>query len=249
MSQSHLHSRPSPAVPDARAHERGNVLLLTLLALVLLAAICYALIIPAGEVTTDQERDLVSAAQITQYPAMLRTAVRRMMIQGVAAEELDFSVTAPAQGGVFSAQGGQAPLASAEDTAGAHSQWRFKGAPVAAGGGHTGWFIAGLGTDGADGKDVFAFLDGLTLPVCTQILRALGLPEEPLVEENAIDFSGAAEGTPQQTGGAGAGDTIGTASDAHVFSAWNGLEKPQPYACVRNGKDGSYIYYHILVDR
>lgn len=234
---------------DIRHSEHGNVLLLTLLALILFGAICYALIIPAGEVSMDQEKDLTSAAQITQYPAMLRTSVRRMMTQGIAAEDLDFSETAESAAGVFSPQGGQAARARANDMAGSKSRWRFKTAPLSADGGNTGWFIAGVGKDGSSDKDIFAYLDALSLPVCTQILRALGLPEEPRVETTAIDFSGDNEGTPQQTGGAAAGDTARTADSKYVFSAWAEAKKPQPYACVRNGKDGSYIYYHILVDR
>lgn len=233
----------------ARHAERGNVLLLTLLALILFAAICYALIIPAGEVSMDQEKDLTSAAQITQYPAMLRTTVRRMMTQGVTAEELDFSATSTAPNGVFSPTGGQAAQARANDMAGSKSVWRFKSAPITADGGNTGWFIAGVGEDGVNDKDIFAYLDGLSLPVCTQILRALGLPEEPLVEVTPIDFSGDNEGTTLQTGGAAAGDTARTADSKFVFSAWAEAKKPQPYACVRNGKDGTYVYYHILVDR
>ena len=235
--------------PSVRHRERGNVLLLTLLALILFGAICYALIIPAGEVSMDQEKDLTSAAQITQYPAMLRTTVRRMMTQGIAAEELDFSETSTAANGVFSPQGGQAARARANDMAGSKSRWRFKSAPISAEGGNTGWFISGVGQDGANDKDIFAYLDDLSLPVCKQILRALGLPEEPLVEPSAIDFNGDNEGTAQQTGGAAAGDTARTANSKYVFSAWAEAKKPQPYACVRNGKDGNYIYYHILVDR
>lgn len=232
-----------------RHPERGNVLLLTLLALILFAAICYALIIPAGEVSMDQEKDLASAAQITQYPAMLRTTVRRMMTQGIAAEDLDFSATSTAPNGVFSPTGGMAARARASDMAGSKSVWRFKSAPINGEGGNTGWFIAGVGGDGANNKDIFAYLDSLSLPVCKQILRALGLPEEPLVELTAIDFSGDNEGTATQTGGAAAGDTARTADSKYVFGAWAEAKKPQPYACVRNGKDGTYVYYHILVDR
>lgn len=229
--------------------ERGNVLLLTLLAMILLAAICYALIFPAGEVSMDQEKELVSAAQITQYPAMLRTTVRRMVAQGIEIDDLDFSTAADTKTSVFSVQGGQAQRAGLDDTAGANSKWRFKSAPASADGGHTGWFIAGVGRDDGDGKDVFAFMDGLSQPVCMQILRALGLPPEPLVENSTIDFSGSFEGTPQQTGGAEAGQTARTADAKYVLAAWANAKKPQPYACVRNGPEGGYIYYHILVDR
>lgn len=235
--------------PINRPAQRGNVLLLPLLALVLFGAICYALIIPAGEVSMDQEKDLTSAAQVTQYPAMLRTTVRRMMAQGLGAQELDFDETSVETNGVFSPQGGGAARARGEDMVGSKSRWRFKTAPVSESGGTTGWFIAGVGQDGSNDKDIFAYLDDLSLPVCTQILRALGLPETPLVEAARIDFSGAREGTPQQTGGAAAADTARTAEGKYVFSAWATEKKPQPYACVRNGKDGNYIYYHILVDR
>lgn len=232
-----------------RARERGNVLLLPLLALILFGAICYALIIPTGETTMDQEKDLTSAAQITQYPAMLRTTVRRMMTQGIAPQDLDFSPTATATNGVFSAQGGQAPVARAGEVAGSKSRWHFKTAPVDDLGNKTGWFIAGIGSDGSAGKDVFAYLDGLSLPVCTQILRALGLPEEPLVEKVTIDFSGDHEGTPRQTGGAAGNDTTRNADEKYVLSAWAAAKSPQSYACVRNGQTGSYLYYHVIIDQ
>lgn len=235
--------------PTAHPAQRGNVLLLPLLALVLFGAICYALIIPAGEVSMDQEKDLTSAAQVTQYPAMLRTTVRRMMAQGLNAQELDFNESSTQTNGVFSQQGGGAARARSSDMVGSKSRWRFKTAPAGENGGNTGWFIAGVGEDGTSNKDIFAFLDDLSLPVCTQILRALGLPETPLVEATRIDFNGTYEGTPKQTGGAAATDTARTAESKYVFGAWAAEKKPQPYACVRNGKDGNYIYYHILVDR
>lgn len=239
---------PAPT-PSFRPAERGNVLLLPLLALILFGAICYALIIPAGEVSMDQEKDLTSAAQITQYPAMLRTSVRRLMAQGIAAQDLDFAEGATSDAGVFSMHGGQAARPRSSDAVGSKSRWRFKSAPAAPDGGTTGWFIAGVGQDGSSDKDIFAFLDELSLPVCTQILRALGLPEEPLVEGTRLEFFSEYEGSPRQTGGAAGSDTARTADGKYVFSAWAEAKKPQPYACVRNGKDGNYIYYHILVDR
>jgi hypothetical protein len=112
-----------------------------------------------------------------------------------------------------------------------------------------GWFVAGAGSDGARGKDVFAYLDNLDLEVCEQILRGLGLAPIPLVEPEKIDFSGLYEGTPLQTGGAAPGDSLGRAGGAYSFNAWHRADAPQPYACVQNGADGSYVYYHVLVDR
>lgn len=235
--------RRNPSV--YRAREQGNVLMLTLLAVLLFGALCYAVIRPTSEVTLDQEKDLVSAAQVMQYPAMLRTTVSRMMTQGLPVDGLSFAADDATTGGVFSTTGGMALRQAPPEGIGNVSQWRFKTAPANG----TGWFVLSDNKPGRNAKDVFAFLDDLSLPVCQQILRALGLPHQPLVENTSIDFTGDNEGTINQTGGAEAADTARTASDKYVFNAWFYAKKPQDFACVQNGENGRYVYYHILVDR
>ncbi len=230
------------------ATENGNAFILVAVACLFFGALCYVVINTGSTGALQQEKDLMSAAQITQYPATLRTTVRRMIADGVAAEALNFDPADATASGVFSAMGGQTAVQDPPAGIGANSAWRFKTAPNGPDG-QTGWFIGGVGSDGPRGKDVFAYLDHLSLDACTQILRGLALPDTPLIEPQVIDFTGTAEGTPVQSGGAAGPESFSRAEGKHSFNAWLDHKKPQSYACVQNGAGGDYIYYHVLVDR
>lgn len=237
-----------PTRPSSAA-EKGNAFILVALACIFFGALCYMVINAGNSGGAAQEKDLMSAAQITQYPAALRTHVRRMMANGVAANDITFAPQDVTPSGVFSPAGGGAFLQDPPAGIGGASQWRFKSAPASDTEGVRGWYVAGVGSDGLRGKDIFAYLEHLSLEVCAQILRGLALPEEPLIEPETIDFSGADEGTQNQTGGAAGDVTLAGAAGKYSFNAWDAKETPQSYACVQNGEDGSYVYYHVLVDR
>ena len=66
--------------------ESGNVLFLILIAVALFAALSYAVTQSSrtGGGASDGEQNLINSAQVTQYPASVRTAIVRMIIDGVA---------------------------------------------------------------------------------------------------------------------------------------------------------------------
>lgn len=230
--------------------ERGNALFLILIAVALFAALSYAVTSSGrGSGSISNEQALITAAQITQFPAAVRTAVTRMVITGTTASSLTFASPDSTTSGVFSTTGGGAILQTPPSNIGTATTWQFKSAPSTG----TGWFISGVGTDtAATGIDAFAFLNGLTLPVCTQILRGLALNTTPRTEATAVVFTGGTnEGLATQTGGATNAQT-GTAASAYAFNIWNTANptvSPQAFSCVLNGTGGNYVYYHALLEQ
>ena len=69
-----------------RDSERGNVLFLILIAVALFAALSYAVTQSSrsGGGDAGKETNLVNSAQLTQYPAGIRTAIVRMIVGGTA---------------------------------------------------------------------------------------------------------------------------------------------------------------------
>ena len=227
-----------------RYGERGNVLFLILIAVALFAALSYAVTqsTRSGGGSGDNETSLISSAQLTQYPASVRTSVVRMIIGGVDVGNLEFNppsgtngfatLTSPAVG-VFHPQGGGSTYATAP------------GEMMASGGAGTWIFNAEnqielIGTTNPGGTptaataDIIAFLPGITLTLCNRINKELGLPATPPTE-TGIDFvTDMVDGV----GIGGGGDTIG--EDVVALDG-------EPFGCFNQG--GTYVYYHVLVER
>ena len=81
---------------DNNAAQEGNVLFLILIAVALFAALSYAVTQSSRSGGGDtSETTLINTAQITQYPASVRTSIIRMLVSGnVAADELLFVIPA-----------------------------------------------------------------------------------------------------------------------------------------------------------
>lgn len=234
-----------PLASSHRPRERGNALFLVMIAVALFGALSYAITYAGRSGGFDQERDLITAAHITQYPAEISTAFRRMIKAGVPEDAIGFAADDMTETGVFSMHGGGIAPQQPPAEAGSTSDWRFKTAPRD-GDGRRGWYVAGAGMDDAGGKDVIAFLDRLSADTCENLLRSLGLDAVPKVEQAPVDFAGRDEGLPTQQGGAGGADVLSSAAGS-AFNAWNDSGSPQNYACVQNGAGGSYVYYHVLM--
>lgn len=214
--------------------ERGNALFLILIAVALFAALSYAVTQSGrGGGSVDKEQSLILASQVTQFPAAVRTGVTRMIITGTSVGTLDFAGTltgADTSDDIFDSAGGgvilQAPPANAQTAA---SAWIYMPATGAA----DGWYVLTIGTDTEDtGREVIAAMDDATLSICQQINRGLGLTAAPAVEATAVDM-------------AVAGAAAGAADNAWTFTS----APAQPFACVRNGAAGAYVYYHTLVEQ
>ncbi len=245
-----------------RYKERGNVLFLILIAVALFAALSYAVTqsTRSGGGSGDNETALINSAQLTQYPATVRTAVMRMIIRGTNMTDLEFvapanfdaDCTNTAAGGgvinydwcVFHPEGGGETWAEAPNVlmaAGAPGTWIY----------NYNNRVQNLGTTpaaGAGGNDLIAFLPGITDTLCTRINEELRLGTSVTLASsqhanwdaatNMDDLSAA-----PTTVGFTIGDTDGT-TDASLIG--------QPFGCFINdpgGANAANVYYHVLVER
>lgn len=230
----------------------GNVLFLILIAVALFAALSYAVTQSSrsGSGDAGSETNLVNSAQMTQYPASIRTAIVRMIVSGTAVSSLNFNPPADFanlesnQVGVFHPSGGGATYASAPPelmASGNPGTWHF----------NADLEIPDIGTAGADGNDLIAFLPGISLSVCNKVNTQLGLPNPPPVL--ATDLS--AEYTKDMVdpdGPGGTAATFPTGTDEEDIADAGGTFDGQPFGCFRNGPvatPGEYVYYHVLVER
>lgn len=245
-------------IENKRSGERGNVLFLILIAVALFAALSYAVTqsTRSGSGDASGETALISSAQLTQYPAGVRTAIVRMVIAGTDVNELKFnppsdfsSLTTDdeTRSAVFHPQGGGAVFTNAPVDMMATS------GPNPAGN----WYFnmknqiqdIGLTDSGSSsGNDLIAYLPGVTQTVCRKMNEELGL--------GSSIPSGAAEAT-YIPAGAQTGINDDFMNDSYpaignpdeIFG--NGASarlKGQPFGCYDAG--GSvYVYYHVLVER
>lgn len=223
-----------------RKGERGNALFLILIAVALFAALSYAVTQSGrGSGGVDRETALIAAAQITQYPASLRTTVTRMVITGTDVTALDFTTTTTGQDyEVFDAAGGGASLQDPPANIGGATAWTFMDATHAT----DGWYVLDVGSNTqTTGREVIVALGGnpsISEGICNQINRGLDLPATPAVETTAVDTSLA-------FAAAGAADNAGTFTSASTQEG-----SGQPFACVENGTaSDDFIYYHALAEQ
>ncbi len=237
---------------EPQTGEEGNVLFLILIAVVLFAALSYAVTQSSrsGSGDAGSETNLVNSAQLTQYPASIRTAIVRMIVGGTPVSALNFNPPADFANlesvsvGVFHPQAGGGTYALAPNNlmaAGTSGTWHFNASME----------IPQIGTAGADGNDLIAFLPGITLALCSKINGELGLPTTPPVL--ATDVSGDyLDDMVDPDGAAGSAAPFPTATDVTDIDDGSGTFDGKPFGCFRNGptaSPGDYVYYHVLVER
>lgn len=220
--------------------EKGNALFLILIAVALFAALSYAVTQSgSGGGTIDREQSLISASQLTQYPALVRTTVTRMVLTGVAVSNLSFDSTpvGTSDREVFGAQGGAVGYQVPPSSSGA-TDWGFTHDV-----GGNGYYITGVGTDTATGEDVIMYADGISQNVCEQVRKGLGLATTPTVEATAVVYPVYDYSTIPPTITSGGGAAAG--NNAYSFNSDAG----EAYSCVQNAAGGNYVYYHALVEQ
>lgn len=236
---------------DNRKSEAGNVLFLILIAVALFAALSYAVTqsTRSGGGDASSETNLVNSAQITQYPASIKTAIARMIVSNsVTAEELEFNAPAAFSSltsdgvGVFHPSGGGATYALAPESVidtslNPSKAWIF----------NTENEIKNIGQTDATAPthataDTIAFLPGVKLAICQKIHDQLGLATTFAADETGINY------VTSQT------DAAGTSTDHILTNATNGTIGTlatelvgQPQGCFKDGT--KYIYYHVLIER
>ncbi len=240
---------------ELRKGEQGNVLFLILIAVALFAALSYAVTqsTRSGGGGADGETTLVNSAQLTQYPASVRTSIVRMVIGGADVETLEFN--APAEFANCTEQPtGVFPRCVFHPTGGGATYVQAPADIMAVGGAGTWIFNAeneinliGVSVGGdapdTDSADLIAFLPGVTNGICNRINEELGISGDTEESGGSIDFSSASNmanpnGSTDTSIGFGGG-TIGDA-DADGLNA-------QPFGCFQ--QDGVNVYYHVLIER
>lgn len=246
-----------------REGEKGNVLFLILIAVALFAALSYAVTQSSrsGGGDAGSETNLVNSAQITQYPAGVRTSIIRMIVSsGASPDELEFN--RPSDFGncldtdgsgtrgncVFHPDGGGATFAEAP-------------AEVVTGTTPQSWVINGeneinlVGTTvGGDNPDattaeIIAFLPNVQRSICEKINEELGISGGAVPTETGINVafemvntSGLVGGVPGFVG-SGTTGTIGEGASPGPADL-----DAQPFGCFQQPA-GTYYYYHVLIEQ
>lgn len=248
-------------IQTERRSEKGNVLFLILIAVALFAALSYVVTqsTRSGGGSTEREKNILSSAQMTQYPTALRTSIIRMVLAGVAIENVKFD--APGDPGftsqsnsaqlVFHPQGGGATYQSAPSelaaTGSSQLPWYY----------NANFYVPGVGIDpvsGSDGNDVIAFLPGVSSGVCRQVNEELGIkmgsctvsPTAGIPQINAATITAS-------------GEIDESLDDANAFPTSAGVElecandaafNRQASGCFYDTTaPGRYVFYSVLLER
>ncbi len=231
---------------DYRTHsESGNVLFLILIAVALFAALSYAVTqsTRSGSGSTERESSALNSATITQHPTALRTAVVRMVLGGMGAEDIGFE--SPAAGDfndassnqrVFHPSGGGAVYQTAPEdamTSAYSGRWYI----------NYNFEVPQIGRTGTAGNDLIAFLPGISQTICSRIneefigstsIPALDLTNN-LVED---DFE--------------VGDTFPQGDEPDMSPAGNEFDG-QPTGCFEdaniNGGSAAYVIFSVILER
>lgn len=231
-----------------RRSESGNVLFLILIAVVLFAALSYAVTSSTNSSggNAEDESNLVSSAALTQYPTTIKTSVLRMMVSdSLLFDELFFdrppfaALAATAQGVFHPAGGGASHVNAPADT-------------MASGGGNTAgvWYynfdfeVDNIGSTGAStaGNEIVAFLPGIKEAICTKINEELGISGD-IITDATLSVSVLQDEDNYTADTSNAADNgIGTNTAAAALDG-------QPYGCFQNNASGPFVYYHVLLER
>lgn len=236
-----------------RQSEKGNVLFLILIAVALFAALSYVVTqsTRSGGGSTEKEKNILSSAQMTQYPTALRTSIIRLVLGGVGIESVRFN--SPTSFGpstnleVFHPNGGgatfqQAP-ADLSSTGLAPLNWTYNAE----------FDVPGIGVSGAGGNDVIAFLAGVSAGVCRQVNEELGVIVTSCTAgasfPSGVPRVANATNTLVDTNMAGAyvfpvtdrPDMVGPAGCTTVFDR-------QASGCFADTTD-RYVFYSVLLER
>lgn len=153
----------------------GNVLFLILIAVALFAALSYIVTQSSrsGSSQGAKEKEVLNSSQIIQYPLAIRTAVSRMLVSKVKVDQVAFNEpnnfgSVPQRRLVFHPKGGGAVYEVAPSTLMANKvskNWNF----------NANFQVPNIGTNGAGGNDLIAFLVGVSAGACKQINEKIGV--------------------------------------------------------------------------
>ncbi len=249
--------------------ESGNVLFLILIAVALFAALSYVVTqsTRSGGGSTEREKNILSSAQMTQYPTALRTSLVRMILGGTGLEQIGFNIPGDTDFDamvtanqtnllVFHPAGGgatyqEAPASLSPTPTGAALEWHFN--PV--------FRVPGVGidTDGT-GNDVIAFLPGVSAGICKQGNDELGVTLAGCTDTAGADVTNLVpEATANMTQARYITDMVRTSAvpysmpatgfDIDSTGACAGVFDRRAAGCFFNTTTSEYVFYSVLLER
>ncbi len=232
-------------ISDAKSQEDGNVLFLILIAVALFAALSYAVTSSTRSSggNASSETNKISSAQIAQYPASISTAIVRMIISGIDADEIrfnrpsEFSTLDSSSIGVFHPQGGGATYVPAPDdimVSGNPGQWVFNAELE----------VPDVSTSGVGGNDIIAYLVGIKQSICSKINDEYGMGTT--IPVLSADRSSQYTSRMYDDGNT---DYVMPTTDVPDIDDGSGSFDGQPFGCFQNGGAGDYVYYHVVLER
>lgn len=235
--------------------EKGNVLFLILIAVVLFAALSYAVTQSSrGGGNANSESLKIKAAQLTQYGAAIKTAVMRMKLTGTDDAEFCFDTDLIAEpkwydgapgcaddgNKVFHADGGGATFQDIDETYldSGYSASDQYGLPIFTGRSQVA--LIGENTE----AELLMLVPYLKLEICEELNRSLGIP---LPIEHDYTCCGI-DVAKQFNGSYGGQDAIGAHDDV-TDPARRTIYEGFSEGCFSETSGGLYIYYHVLLER
>ena len=154
--------------------QKGNALFLILIAVVLFAALSYA-VTQSGRSGggVDKEQAIIAAAKLTQYGSAVHTAITRMILTGTTVANLDLTEAGVGENAVFAPEGGGVAWQVPTSDMGAGTVYSFS----------SGKNITNIGTVS---NEVTMTLSGMKFSVCEQINKNLGLSISPIQSDSNI---------------------------------------------------------------
>lgn len=231
-----------------RSAERGNVLFLILIAVALFAALSYAVTqsTRSGSGNTDRETNALNSAVLTQYPTAVRTAVVRMLLGGKSIDTIGFDATSTMTSttgvnGVFYPTGGGAvmsPVPEAVMNSGSEGTWY-----------HNGNFeVPGIGTSGAGGNELIAFVPGITLGICLKVNDEFGIPTSGGGGTYSSGVPVVAATDANITDSEDLGETFPTTDQEDIDNGGTALDGNHT-GCFYDSSMGQYIFYSVIIER
>ena len=222
------------AIKNSNA-QRGNVMIIVLMGIVLFAALAF--VVARGmrsETTTamSQRQAELSAVDILDYAQRLERGVTKLRQKGVSESDLDFSngfvsgydhaAPQPDDHKIFNGAGGGVAYLNPASGVNDGSPWLFPGGTCIVNVGTGG---AGCNSDGVNNEELLAVLPNVRQNICDEINKRLNIAAMP------------------------SGGTLSTSKFVGVFgddSSPNGVDGLDS-ACITYG--GNYYFYYVLLAR
>ena len=230
----------------ARQSESGNVMFYILIAVVLLAALSFAISQGGrgGNSELSRERQRLLASEILEYSDTVKKAVQILRLRGVGFDQLDFD--SPGLAGynnaacatgdcmIFDLAGGAVVYKEASpDVMAIGSDWIFAANNEVEGIGTT--------TGTADSAELLMILQPLKKEICANINDRLGVPNNGAGDDPPDDAD--IDISLPFTGGDAYSQTVG--DEAGATKLGHGLQA----ACFREVSSGNYTFYQVLIAR